>query len=342
MVRILTVFLILVSSSSAFGAGFVKVGTFAYTYDGIFTGARSNALGQADLAGAFGPGATQTNTAPLPLGGGVEASYERNQYVLGMDMAIWGGAAEYGGFRLGFSQLKFMVDPYEQRTAYQPEGTGEIVEAGDDINVLSLGYDLGRLLDDEGAWNWTVGAAWRGYRTFEGSDNYSGDTFDLGTTVAWTSRYAEGWTRLAAAFSWQNVFDETMSFDERESALPGSQRLGFTAESAFGQAGWGTEAFKALVAYSRRVYTGTWGDFRDDADHYGLEMTAAGTFAFRVGHNGRWDGAETTWGVGLVMAQDFMGPWTLSADYGRYPFPLSGISDSGELEMWSVRARYAF
>lgn len=132
----LVTILILLTAMPAFGAGFAKVGTFGYTYDGMFTGGRNTALGQADMAGAFGSEATQINTAPLPLDDGAEVSYNRNPFLSKIDQEVWGGAVDFRGLRLGFSQFIFSMDPQLVRTAYNPEGTGETFDAGDKITVV--------------------------------------------------------------------------------------------------------------------------------------------------------------------------------------------------------------
>jgi len=335
MKRCLVTILIVLTAMPAFGAGFAKVGTFGYPYEGMFTGCRNTALGQADMAGAFGPAATQINTAPLPLDDGAEMSYSLNPFYSTIDQEVWGGAVDYRGLRLGFSQFVFSMDPQLVRTAYNPEGTGETFDAGDKITVVSAGYDLGRLLDPTGHWNWTVGGAWRGYHSFLAENEINEDTFDLGTSVAWTTDHSHGWSRLIWALSWQNVADRNFQFDERESTLPGSIRMGFTFESAFGHLEWGSEAFKVLVAYSRRFMREDW-YYGQDTDHFGLEMTGAGFLAMRLGHNSRLPGNINAWGVGLILDQDFMGPFLVSVDYGGYDTTFD------DLDMWSIRARYSF
>lgn len=335
MVRILIVILILVSSTTALGAGFAKVGTFGFSYDGMFTGTRNTALGQGDMAGAYGPGATMINTAPLPLGDGVEVSYNRNPFLAETDFSVWGVAAEFQGLRAGYSRLNWFMDPQMVRTAYNPEGTGETFDAGDRISVLSLGYDLGRLIDDEGHWNWTIGGAWRHYYAFLAHSEVSDETFDLGTSVAWTAHHSKGWTKLIWAWSWQNFTNVKTQYDERESALPASIRMGFTIESGFGRNGWGGEAFRVLAAYSRRFMSDDWyGGY--DTDHFGLEMIPAGILAFRMGHNSRLPGDINSWGIGLILDQEVLGWCTLTGDYGKYD------TFAGDVSMWSVRARYAF
>jgi len=335
MVRNFTlVCLILMSATTVRGAGFAKIGTFGFTYDGIFTGTRMTSMGQADMAGAFGPGATQLNTAPLPQGDGIEAEYGRNNFLADTQLEVWGGAAEYRGWRLGFSQHRFSMDPQLVRTAYNPEGTGETFDAGDDINIISLGYDLGGLIDRTGRWSWTIGAAYRVYHSFLAEYEIDATTYDLGTSVAWKTPHPEGWARLSGAVSWQNVFSEGYVFDEREASLPRSVRAGVTLESTFGKSNWGSEAVKVLMAFSRRFVPDSW--LGRDTHHFGAEVIGAGILAARMGHNSRMPGQINTWGLGLILDQDFMGRFTLAADYGRYDTRIE------EVDMWSVRARYAF
>jgi len=330
----IAVLLSVLTVSPAMGAGFAKIGTFGFSYDGIFTGTRLTSLGQADMAGASGPGATQINTAPLTLGNGIEGEYGRSDFLADTQFEVWGGAAEIKRWRLGFARTRFFMDPQLVRTAYNPEGTGETFEAGDDINIISLGYDLGGLIDRTGRWSWTLGAAYRGYHSFFAESEINETTWDLGTGVAWKTPHPDGWARLSWAVSWQNVFSEGFVFDEREASLPRSVRAGVTLESTFGSSNWGSEAFKVLMAFSHRFVPDSW--LGRDTDHFGLEVIGAGILAVRMGHNSRMPGQINTWGAGLVLDQDFMGRFTLAADYGRYDTLIE------EVDMWSVRARYAF
>lgn len=335
MVRILVLILCsVVLAVPSHGAGFARVGTFGFTYDGMFTGARQTALGQADVAGAFGPTATQLNTAPLPEGDGVSVSYDRNPWLADIDFEIWGAAAEYRGLRLGYSRWRSLMDPQLIRTAYNPEGTGETFDAGDDIDVLSLGYDLGRLLDDSGRWSWTVGAAWHRYRSFLAESEIDEDTWDLGTSVGWTTPHPYGWARLSGAVSWQNVTNREATWEDRLLYLPASIRAGVTLEAAFGEMDWGTEAFRILMAISRRSFRDEW--IGDSSEHGGLEAVAGGFLALRAGNNSRLPGTLNSWGAGIILDQDFMGSFTVSADFGRYETRLEWV------DMYSLRARYSF
>jgi hypothetical protein len=136
------------------------------------------------------------------------------------------------------------------------------------------------------------------------------------------------------AVSWQNVFGEDIRFDERLAYLPASVRAGVTLEATFGQAGWGGEAAKVLMAYSHRFLPDTW--MGKDTDHFGVEFVGAGFLALRMGHNSRLPGEFNSWGIGLILDRGFMGPFSVSADYGNYE------TNSEELEMWSGRVRYSF
>jgi hypothetical protein len=324
----------LLLAAPGLAAGFAKVGTFGFIYDGMFTGARQTALGQADVAGAFGATATQLNVAPLPEGDGVTASYDRNFFLADIDFEIWGAVVEARGLRLGYSRFRSFMDPQLVRTAYNPEGTGETFDAGDDIDVVSLGYDLGRLLDEEGRWAWTVGAAWRRYHSFLAESEIDEDTWDLGTTVAWTTPHPHGWARLAAAVSRQNLANREAVWDERAFSLPASWRMGATLEATFGEAGGGAEAFRFLMAITRRTYAGEWID--GGSEHFGVELTGAGLLVLRTGASTRLPGTFNSWGLGLILDRDFMRSFAVSADFGRYETAIEWV------DMWSVRARYSF
>ena len=334
MKRILITGLILLNAMPALGAGFAQVGTFAYTWEELFTGTRQTSLGQADLAGAYGPSAVLLNAAPLPEGDGVTGEYGANAYILDTEMTAWGGAVEWRGWRAGYLRNDFNMDPQLVRTAYNPEGTGETFEAGDDVTLISLGYDLGRLLNDDGPLQWTLGAVYRDYHSWLAASEINASTWDVGSSAGWTTQHSQGWARMSGALSWQNITAEEIDYDERQSFLPRAVRAGVTLESTFGQANWGTEMLRVLLAFSHRFNPE---DFRGrDTDHFGFEVTGAGMLVARMGYNSRYDKSFNSWGLGLILAQDFMGPFTVSADYGTYDM------NFGEQEMWSVRARWSF
>ncbi len=121
--------LLLVNPSSAFAVGFARVGTFGFIWEGLYTGARQSSMGSADMAGAQGPSGLFLNTALLPSTDGVEVEYGRSPFVNGIDIEILGAAVAWKGWRFGFSRQQMLMDPVIVRTAFAPEGTGEVIEA---------------------------------------------------------------------------------------------------------------------------------------------------------------------------------------------------------------------
>lgn len=61
--------------------------------------------------------------------------------------------------------------------------------------------------------------------------------FDLGTTASRHMEYPGGWTTLTAAFSWQNVFDNTYQYAGWKLRLERLLRAGLTMSTAFRMSG---------------------------------------------------------------------------------------------------------
>jgi len=325
-------FLFLAIPTTTNAGGFGRVFLDNYQWEGVFTGSRQTAMGNADLSGARGPSALLINTAPLPVDNGVEFEYGRADFVLDVDLEVYGISASWNGLRAGYTSLQWLQDPVEIRTAYNPDGTGEFIDFKLGMRILGLSYDLAHVLAPDSKLSWTAGAAYRRYNTAVGDYKSNSDTYDLGTSLSWRTDYTHGWTALKGAFSWMNYGEAGMEFDWRRGFEPQAKRRGLTIESAFNSSATNEELVRVILAYartSREVYEKT------DYSHMGAELVAFRTLALRGGHNSRFDGPNS-WGAGLILARPFMGPVRMTVDYGR--------ADSGfeVVNMWTVAGNFEF
>ncbi len=324
--------LLLSSPSLTMAAGFVKVGTFGFNWEGIHNGSRQTAMGSADMAGAQGPSAILLNTAPLPTIDGVDVEYGRSKLYLDVDHETMGMSASWRGLQVNYVRAQLLTDPMLIRTAYQPEGTGEYFEMTSEMKVLGASYDIGQHLEPSGHLAWTIGAAWRRYDGSLADFEYGESTYDVGTSLRWRVNHARGWTDFKGGFWVMNQSGKSVAFDERESSLPEASRYGLSAESVINSRHSNQEMLRVVVAYAEANYDSY---FYEDQDHLGAELTALDLVSVRAGNNSRL-GDSNSWGVGLRVARPFMGPVALTLDYGRF--------DTGWRwnEMWSARANFRF
>jgi len=327
----------LAAPAPAAAAGFARVGTLAYSWEGVFTSGRLSALGGADLADA-GPATVLVNPAPLAGEDAVALSFDHADYLADLEFRTWAGAAAWRGWRLNVAVQDLLMDPQLVRTAYNPEGTGETFEVRERATCIGLSAEPGRFLLPDSSLRWSVGAAWRRYES--GIDSVSSDTdaLDLGTTLGWRAEHPGGWTGLTGAVSWQNVTDATLAFDGRSAHLPGPLRVGATAEVAWRRDGREGDFCKFLLAYTRAVAAGE--SYRGDSDHVGAELMFLDALALRWGHSTRVAGGITGWGAGIVLDGRLLGPFTVAADLGNWEFDNDLLK--GNRTIWGVRAQYRF
>lgn len=335
--RLAVLGLILASTVPAAAAGFATVGLHTFTWEGLFVSGRVSALGGSDLADP-GPATLLINPAPLFTGNGVELSYDNAGFDSNTDFNSYAGAAEWNNWRLNFAVQDFVVDSALIRTAYNPEGNGETYNARERMVVIGLGFDLGEALFEDPAFGWSVGAAWRRYSSTWIETTAGGNSLDLGTTFGTRVEYENGWTGLTGAVAWQNVTDETITADGRESHLPKQVRAGLTLEAAFKHAGGSYDLFKLLMAYSRVFRSGDYNS--SDFDHVGIEALFYDALAFRYGYNTRTVEDIRSWGIGVILDGRLLGPFTVEIDWGEMDYQYAFFGDNKTI--WGVRARYNF
>lgn len=333
--RLLVICLTLALASPAAAAGFARVGSSSFTWEGIFTGGRLSSLGGSDLADGS-PSTLLVNPAPLGKGTGVGLSYDHADYVTYVDFNTYAGTAGWNDLRLNVAVQDYVMDSLLVRTAYNPEGTGETFEARDRMSVVGLSYDLGTALFGKPSIQWSVGAAWRGYSSSLADTDAT--TWDLGTTLSWLTEYKGGWTALTGAVSWQNCTDANYNFDERQALLPRPLRTGVTAETAIDWTDHPGDLIKFLLAYNRTAQLGD--TYRPNSDHVGLETLLLDAVAVRYGHSTQVLGDIESWGIGVILDGRLLGPVIVELDWGEMSYDNPLIT--GDKTIWGARARYNF
>jgi hypothetical protein len=336
-IQIISIALILASPLAASAAGFARVGTAGFTWEGIYASARLSALGGSDMADG-GPAALLINPAPLSVNKVAELSYDHADYFAGTEISTIAGAVGLKGWCLNFAVHDYSIDDALLRTAYNPEGTGEFFDILQRMTLLGASYDIGRHLFGHRSLQWSVGAVWRHYLSDYDDNSAQGDSYDLGSTARWSMQHDNGWSRITGAFSYQNIKDETIEFDERYSSLPQPMRLGLTLETAIARSGHGGSVLRFLMAYSRCYQLGD--SYAADSGHTGVEAVLYDTLALRWGHSDRVAGGISSWGLGVTLDEQLPGPFAVVIDVGGMGYD-NLVTTEGET-IWGVRVGYKF
>jgi hypothetical protein len=297
------------SVGSAEGAGFATVGHWpAWEY--LFTGTRSESMGQADLAASRGPFAVFDNPSPLLAGGldgaeQVQAAFGHLGYFPDLDLYTTGVSYEPGNFRIGVARHDLRGDEREARTAYLPVGTGRMYRPDERVLVVAACVDIARALVPRSAWEWTVGLGYRRYRFGTFGEPVHAWCMDLGTSARY--EHALGDVRLGAA-----VAGTIGNFGNRDEA-PRSGRSGLALTLAL-DANGRADAVAVTAAVA-------WADDRFDSDyvgssHLGLELVLWQVLSARLGHDDRTFGGTSQYGFGLRLPKRWLAPFGLEVDWG--------------------------
>ncbi len=316
--------------SEVSAAGFARVGP-SPSWDHIFTGTRSESMGQADLAVSQGPMSIFENPAPLHEGEGVQVGYGNMVYVMDLEFHQYAAAVEWGAFRLGMARMDFVSDSLPVRTAYQPEGNGETHRLDDRVRVISGAVDVAWLLAPGSPWEWTVGVAHRGYRFGAQSEVIHANGLDFGSSGRYRHRF-DGFRLVASAAGvLRNIEDSDYH--------PEGTRLGLGLSLAVDDA----EKREMIVLTLGYVFKDVRTEEKYFGDrHYGAELTLLRSLSFRLGRDKQIFGGTSQYGLGLTLPHDWLHPFGVTLDWSSQDSGLIrelGISDQESFESFSLTVR---
>lgn len=313
--------------------GFAKVGTYTGTWERMMRDARAEALGGSLQALASGPFAMLENAAPLRGDDSIEVGYGRfgviNDELEFEQMAL---AGQWNGLRLGLLVANFDIEPFEVRTAYNPEGTGEYIDFDNDFVMANLAWDLPIPgLDRSRAWSWTAGATWRRHSVTWDESTWTAWDTDLGLTARWLRPRADGWVRVTGTALLRNPFKQDLEYDDRHVELPRYRNLGIALTWAQDLLRNGRNDLVIHVGLSTMrdymVDEGFFGELRS-----GFEVELAGLVSLRAGSDERRAYAsEQSWGAGLSLPRWVSDRFLLRYDYAH-------LSDNYD---WEGRDRHS-
>ncbi len=328
----------------ATAAGFANAGTYVLRWEGLFTDARRTAMGNADLAEGGGPQAVLVNPAYLDEGPAATVSYDRMNYLAEIDLETLAAGVSLGSWRVTVARNEISWEN-ELRTAYEPSGTGDYIRGHERLTVVGLSLGDGDHRGDSTRRQWAFGMNYRHYEmkselNDEETMNKTTEGIDAGATFGWRRDHVGGWTSVACAAAWQNIFKAKVSFDEREALLPRHVRLGFTFGAGFRPEGRDRDAVAVRAAFTRTEFIDSaW----SDESQWGAEVTALQVLSLRWGTDQSLPDHATTWGLGLRLAEPAMGPWRVELHWVRIGYgDLYDTGDDHTEDGWGARVAYIF
>lgn len=300
--------------------GFAKVGTFGALWEKLARSPRSEALGGSDMAVATGPFATLVNTSPLPTGDGIGAGYGRFGMMGDAVVDYLGGTFEYGPWRLSAIGARWTMDSMVIRTTYEPDGTGETLDASSRFFQTNASCDLTALADGIRrtfpGLQWTVGVGYRS-RTMELAESTSDAwNLNLGTSALLTQALGSNWLQFGASAQWTNVTNEYLVFDLRHTKLPRMRQFGWALAFLQDLSPREGNELRFAVTYSvSKDLNWDDGSFFGD-NQFGFELTLFELVALRMGRDENFTiENNTAYGVGLMLPRNPAGRFRFSYDY---------------------------
>ncbi len=331
---ILLAFLLLPQISGA--AGFARVGAFGFVTEKLFTGARSSALGYADMAAASGPFGILLNPAAPLTGPTYQVGYEYSDYISDFRVNNWGASYQTSRFRFSLVRHEMKLEGLI-RTAYNPEGTGEIFKIVDQAYSLGAAVDVLPGQPGDRPWSMILGASWRHYRSrIESTSTTSNHARDLnlGLTLSHHRTLDGGWVEISGAVMVQNALEGSILFDDRDSLLPSYFQTGLALTWALQPAHEPSPSLRLLLAFSRVGPLDSRGYQVPQCSRWGLEISCFELIDFRVGDSDHFLPLDnsTTWGLGLHTPGHWLGDFRLSASWSAMDF--APLEDS--YQVWDL------
>jgi len=299
---------------------FANVGSSGSTLLRFPADARGEAMGLATTVNPQGATASWWNPASLPAGRGLEVSFTTWDHPFD-DLSWEPLALRVSLDHVTFSAFwgRYRVGPLLVRTAYEPDGDGEMMEFHQDLYQVGVSVDLLSLWGFEhDAAVWMVGT---NLRYIDLNDVFDAWDADLGSSLAWTlSEEESGWLRWHATAMVRNLTKGNLGDGvTTEADLPRYYHLGTGIEAGLGGLWRGERVVQASVSYALQR------DPEDDlynydSEHFGMEVTLGGIASLRAGHRSRgfFPSSEWSWGAGLRYQSDWRWGLRGAVDYATY------------------------
>ncbi|MEM8556340.1 MAG: PorV/PorQ family protein [Bacteroidota bacterium] len=274
------------------GFEFEKSGAAGFQFLKIGLGARESALGEAAAAMTYDANAVFWNVGALPLVDGPQAAFTRNEWLVNSSLDAVVVAVPLGSYALGLSVVRFGIEPFEETTVQEPDGTGRLVEAGD----VMVGLAAARRFTDR----LTIGVQAKYVIETLDDDTFTNVLFDVGAL------YYTGFRQLRLAFTLQH-FGPDVQGVEQTFRTP----LLFRVAAADDLAEFGDVRVAGTVELVHPTDNQEW-------VNGGLEAIVLDVLALRTGYRIGVD--EGAWSTGAGVMLPRLGGVGVVADYAYVPF----------------------
>jgi len=275
-----------------YGYEFERSGSAGFQFLKIALGARESALGEAAAALTNDANAVFWNVGALPLADARQAAFTHNEWIVDSAIDALAVSTPLGNYAVGLSVVRFGIEPFEETTVLEPDGTGRMVEAGD----FMVGLAGARRFTDR----LTIGIQAKYVHETLDTDSFSDVLFDVGAL------YYTGFRDLRLAFTLQHFGPDVQGLQQK-----------FRTPLLFRVA----LADRLFEASNVRVETAVELVHPTDNNEWvnaGLEATLLDVLALRGGYRLSVD--EGAWSVGVGVAPPRVGGVGLRADYAYVPF----------------------
>ncbi|MDX1418451.1 MAG: PorV/PorQ family protein [Rubricoccaceae bacterium] len=275
-----------------YGFDFERSGSAGFQFLKIALGARESALGEAAAALTNDANAVFWNVGALPLAGETQAAFSHNEWLVESSLDALVLSTPIGNYALALSLARFGIEPFEETTVLEPDGTGRIVDAGD----FMVGLGGARRFTDR----LTIGVQAKYVHETLDDDAFSNVLFDVGAL------YYTGFRNLRLGFALQHFGPdvEGLTFDFRTPLL-------FRVAAADELVQTANVTVSTAVELVHPTDNNEW-------VNAGLEARLLDVLALRTGYRLSVD--EGAWSVGAGVAPPRVGGVGVRADYAYVPY----------------------
>ena len=274
------------------GFDFTKAGSAGLQFLKIGVGGRESAMGEAFTSLSDDVNAVFWNVAGIGFVTDPQLTFSHTNWLVESTHDAFAVAIPMKSFVIGLSAISFKIKEFEETTVLEPNGTGNMVGAGDYL----VGLSLARRFTDK----LTIGLQIKYVQEVLDNRSFENMLFDIGTI------YHTGFRDLKLAFALQH-FGPDMVLAEQQFRTPLLFRVGASDKIV-------ASDFHRLVASIELVHP-------TDASEWintGVEYTFMNILALRGGYQANDKEQRLTTGFGIIVPE--IGKIKTNVDYAYGSF----------------------
>ncbi|MFH1214193.1 MAG: PorV/PorQ family protein [Candidatus Neomarinimicrobiota bacterium] len=184
-----------------YGFDFTKAGSAGLQFLKIGIGARESAMGEAFTSLSEGVNSVFWNVAGIGFLSGPAATFSHSNWLVESKHDACALAFPVKAYMIGISAISFRIQDFEETTVTAPEGTGNMISAGDYLIALAVARRFTNKL--------TIGLQVKYAQEVLDNYHYSNVLFDIGTI------YRTGFRDLKLAFALQHFGSDKVLADQQ-------------------------------------------------------------------------------------------------------------------------------